>query len=67
MVFTKFMLAGIRFCTKNFFLQDTATVATHKRRQFLRDISTRQKICYTSSNKTFIKISLPLGSTFRKK
>ena len=41
----KFILAGVRFCINNLFLQDTATVATHKMRWFLKDISTRQKIC----------------------
>ena len=45
----KFILAGIRFCIINLFLQDTATVPIHK--GFLKDISTRQKICF---NKDFL-------------
>ena len=44
----------------NLSTQDTATVATHK--SFVKNISTRRKIC---SN--LFEISLPLGSTFRKK
>ena len=60
-----FILAGRRFCINNLSLQDTATVTTHKTMWFLKDFSTRRKIC---CNKDFLlKISLPLGSSFRKK
>ena len=49
----------------------TVTLATYKRRQFLKEIAIRWKICFPSSNNFLIKVSLPLegiiGSTFRKK
>ena len=50
----KFILAEIGFCINNLFLQGTSTVATHKRRRFLKDIFTKRKICSTSSNKDFL-------------
>ena len=37
----------------NFSLQETVILATHKRRQFLKKISIRRKICSPSSNKNF--------------
>ena len=49
-----FILAGIRFCINNLFVQDTVTVVTHKRRQFLKKISTSRKICFINSNKAFL-------------
>ena len=33
------ILAGIRFCINNLFLQDTVTVVMHKSRRFLKEIS----------------------------
>ena len=50
----KFILAVMRCCINNLFLQNRAAVARHKRRCFLKDISTRRKICFTSSNKDFL-------------
>ena len=48
----------------------TVTLATHKRRQLLMEISIRRKIC-SHTNKKIFHYSLPLegviGSTFRKK
>ena len=38
----------------NLFLQDTVTVVTHKKRRYLKEISTNEKICSTSSNKDFL-------------
>ena len=59
---TQFILAGIRFCINSLFVQDTVTVVTHKRRQFLKKISTSRKICSPNSNKAFF---LKLFSTRR--
>ena len=50
----KFILAVMRCCINNLFLQNRAAVARHKRRCFLKDISTRREICFTSSNKDFL-------------
>ena len=62
---------GNGFGFNNFCLKDTVTLATYKRRQFLKEIAIRWKICFPSSNNFLIKVSLPLegiiGSTFRKK
>ena len=53
----------------NHFLQDTVMLAT-QRRQFLKEISSRQKMCFPVVTKIVITISLPLegvtSSTFRK-
>ena len=54
-----------RFCINNMSLQNTATVASSMTRSFLKDISSGRKICFNKD--FFIKITLPLGSTFRKK
>ena len=53
----------------NHFLQDTVILAT-QRRQFLKEISRRQKMCFPVVTKIVITISLLLegvtSSTFRK-
>ena len=41
-------------------------LVTHKRRQFLKEIFVGRKICSPSSNKVFIKISLPLEGIIGK-
>ena len=57
MVFTSqklSLLARIRFCINNLFPEDKVTVATQKKRRFLKEISAGQKICSTSSNKDIL-------------
>ena len=67
----QFILTGTIFVISNLFLNDTVTLAGHKRQQFLKEIPTCQKICSTSSIKDFfIKISPPIegiiGSALEK-
>ena len=54
MVFTcqKFNLYCLEsgFVFNNLFLQDTLMFDTHKRRQFLKEIFVRRKICSASGN-----------------